>query len=280
MNARRDTFPARLWKRYIPLTIGIVYILFPFYWTISTSLKEEREIFVKPLRYLPSVLSFQNFSLAWQRAGFSIYFKNSLIVALGGMLCILVVGIMSGYALSRFKFKGKRLFMMILLCTQFFPGAMLLIPLFMIFRDVGLSSTLSSLIITYTLFEFPFIAILMRGFISNLPTELEEAAWVDGCTRVSAIFRILVPVLLPCIVAAGAIGFIGCWNEFMFGLMLVNDMEKFTIPVGLSYLKGQFEINYGIQAAGALIAILPALGMFAYVQRYLVSGLSSGSVKG
>lgn len=277
---QKDGFLRRLWQRYVPLGIAFVFILLPFFWTVSTAFKTKAEIFSSPIKYLPTEWTFANFETAWNSVGLSKFFTNSLIVSFCGMFCILFLSTLTGYALSRFKFKGKRLFMMVLLCTQFFPGAMLLIPLFLFFKSVGLSSTLASLVITYTLFEFPFNAILTRGYISNLPVELEEAAWVDGCGRLGGILRILVPLLLPSIVAAGAFAFLGCWNEFLFGLMLVNDPKNFTIPVGLNYLAGQFEINYGARAAGSLIAMLPALLLFAYMQRYLVQGLSAGSVKG
>lgn len=273
-------FAIRLVKRYIPLSLGLLFILFPFFWTLSTAFKSESEVFSNPIKYWSEHATVKNLIDAWNSAGFSTYFRNSLLVAVGGMFCILFLAILVGYALSRFRFRGKKLFMMIILCTQFLPGAMLLIPLFLIFKNVGLASSLLSLIITYTLFEFPFNAILMRGYISNLPVELEEAAWIDGCSRMGGIFRVLVPVLLPSIVAAGAFAFIACWNEYLFALMFINNPANFTVPIGISYLQGQFEVNYGLQAAGALISMLPALLLFAYVQKYLVNGLGAGSVKG
>ena len=277
---QKDSIWTLLVKRYIPLFLGLLFIVFPFFWTLSTALKTETEIFSNPVKYWPDKVSFQNFVDAWRMAGFSVYFKNSLMVALCGMACILFLSILSGYALSRFKFKGKNLFMMVILCTQFLPGAMMLIPLFLMFKNAGLAGTLTSLIITYTLFEFPFNAILMRGYMSNIPIELEEAAWVDGCSRFQAIFKILVPVLLPSIVAAGAFAFIACWNEYLFSLMFINNPNYYTVPVGMSFLAGQYQSNYSLRAAGALISMLPSLLLFAYVQKYLVSGLGAGSVKG
>lgn len=120
----------------------------------------------------------------------------------------------------------------------------------------------------------------MRGFISGIPEALEEAAIIDGCTRTEAIFRVVVPVLLPGLVATGAFAFIGCWNEFLFGLMFISDSQKFTLPVGLSYMMGQFNINYGALAAGSVIAFMPPLLLFIFSQKYLVTGLSAGAVKG
>jgi multiple sugar transport system permease protein len=184
-----------------------------------------------------------------------------------------------GYALSRYRFKGKKAFLLLLLCTQFVPGAMLIIPLFIIFKNLGLISNPLSLIIAYTTFQIPFNSILMNGFISNVPVQLEEAAMVDGCSRLQAIRHVIFPLLLPGIVATGVFTFIYAWNEFLFAFMLTNKAANFTLSVGLSYMMGEFNINYGALAAGSVIALVPAIIMFAYAQRYLVNGLG-GAVKG
>jgi multiple sugar transport system permease protein len=168
---------------------------------------------------------------------------------------------------------------MLLLCTQFLPHSMLLVPLFMIFRVLHLINSLWALIIVYITFALPFNAILMRGFMSAIPVSLEEAAMIDGCGRLGAIYRVVLPLLLPAIVACGSFAFIDSWKEFLFAVMFINDPVKMTIPVGLSYMVGEFSVRYGILAAGAIIAILPPLLMFSYMQKFLIRGLSSGSVK-
>ena len=170
--------------------------------------------------------------------------------------------------------------MIMLLCTQFVPGAMLLIPLFMIFKQLGLTSNLLALIITYSTFQLPFNSLLMSGFISNIPEALEEAAMVDGCSRLKAIFLIIFPILLPGIVATTVFTFINAWNEFLFALMFISKPALFTLPVGLRYMQGEFDIHYGALAAGSLISLLPAVILFAFVQKYLVQGMGSGAVKG
>lgn len=271
---------ARYFNLYLPITLILGFVLFPFYWTLITSLKPEGEIMKVPLKYLPSPVTLENFIDTWNTVGFGVYFRNSMIVALIAVVFIVSFSILVGYALSRFKFRGKKIIMLLLLCTQFVPGVMLLIPLFLIFKQLGLISNLGSLVIAYTTFQLPFNAILMRGFVRNVPFDIEEAAMMDGCNRVQAIFHVVLPVLLPGVVATAAFAFINCWNEFIFALMFISRSNLFTIPVALHSMQGEYDINYGYLAAGSIIAMIPPFLMFIYVQKYLVQGLSAGSVKG
>lgn len=171
-------------------------------------------------------------------------------------------------------------FMLILLCTQFIPGAMLITPIFIIFKNLNMLNSLFALVLINTTFHFPFNSILMRGFIGSIDYTIEEAAQIDGCSRLGAIWHVLLPVLKPGIATIAAYGFISCWNEFLFSFMFISKQNKLTLPVGLKNLVGEFSINYGQLAAGAIIAVLPTLILFSYVQKNLVGGLSSGAVKG
>lgn len=265
---------------YLPLWIAILLILFPFYWAISVSFKTNADVMSKVVHYFPHPITGANYLLVWNSVGFSVFFKNSLLVALMTVAVVLVFSILVGYAISRFKFRGKTAFMLLLLCTQFIPGAMLLIPLFMIFKTLGMTGHLSSLVVTYTTFQLPFNAILMSGFISNIPEQLEEAAMVDGCSRLKVIFYIVFPLLIPGIIATSVFTFIGAWNDFLFALMFISNSTNFTIPVGLSYMIGEFDVNYGALAAGSVIALIPTVMLFALIQKYLVQGIMTGAVKG
>lgn len=264
---------------YLPLTLMLSFTIFPIYWTINTAFKSEGDIMKRPLQYLPVNPTTDNFVMAWNNVGFPVFLKNSLLVGVCTVFIVLICSTLSGYALARYEFKGKRSFMIMLLCTQFIPRAMMIIPLFVIFKNLGLISHPLSLIITYTAIEIPFTTILMSGFIKNVPKELEEAAMIDGCTKLQSLRFIVFPLLLPGIVATGVFTFIYTWNEFLLALMLTNQQEKFTLPVGLSMMMGEFNVNYGALAAGSVIALIPAVILFAYAQKHLVNGMG-GAVKG
>ncbi len=265
---------------YLILAAAVVWTLFPFYWTMITSFKTSPEIAAKPVTYWPMKFTWENYVLSWQNSGFSTYFLNSLKVALLSTVFTVLFAAMDGYALARYQFKGKTLFLLALLCTQFFPTAMLMIPLFKIYHKAGLINHHWSLVLTYTVFHIPFNAALMRSFISGIPESLEEAAMVDGCSRFQAVAKVLFPLLLPGLAAVSAYSFISCWNEYLYSLMFISSGSKYTIPVGLSMTIGEYSINYGQLCAGSMIALAPVLVMFAYVQKYMVSGLGAGAVKG
>lgn len=264
---------------YLPLSLMFIWTIFPIYWTINTAFKSEGDIMKRPLEYLPAAPTVENFVVAWNNVGFATFFKNSLIIGVVTVLIVIVLSTLSGYALSRYKFKGKRAFLLMLLSTQFIPRAMLIIPLFIIFKNMGLISNPLSLIITYTAVEIPFTTILMSGFIGNIPRDLEEAAAMDGCNKLQSLRFVMLPLLLPGIVATGVFTFIYTWNEFLLALMLTNQQSKFTLPVGLSFMMGEFNVNYGALAAGSVIALIPAIILFSYAQKHLVSGMG-GAVKG
>ncbi|WP_042461640.1 carbohydrate ABC transporter permease [Neobacillus dielmonensis] len=269
----------KLLTMYLPITFMLCFTIFPLYWTVNTAFKPEGDIIKRPLQYLPAHPTIDNFVNAWTNIGFATFFKNSAIVGVTAVIVVLVCSTLSGYALARYQFKGKRAFMLMLLCTQFIPRAMMIIPLFIIFKNLGLISSPLSLIITYSAVEIPFTTILMSGFIANVPKELEEAAMIDGCNKLQSLRHVVFPLLLPGIVATGVFTFIYTWNEFLIALMLTNKQDKFTLPVGLSSMMGEFNVNYGALAAGSVIALIPAILLFAYAQKHLVNGMG-GAVKG
>lgn len=265
---------------WLPLIVINVFVLVPILWTVVTSLKAEGDILKKPIKYIPDPLTFGNYVRAWINCNFDQYFFNSMKVSLIAVTCIVIIAIMIGYALNRYKFKGKNIFMGILLCIQFIPHAVLLIPLFNVFNKVGLIGSLTSVILVCITFQFPFNSILMRGFISGIPYSLEEAAQIDGCSRFQGVIRIVIPMLVPGIVTTAAFAFIGVWNEFLFSMMFLNDSANYTIPIGLKMMQGEYNIEYGALAAGAIIAMAVPVALFAYLQKYLVTGLGAGAVKG
>lgn len=258
-----------------PLSLYLIFTAVPFYWMFLFALRPSGSTSL-----VPWPITFDHFKTVWIDVGFGVFFKNSVYVATISLVLTTFVAMLGGYAISRYKFRGKVAFMLAMLCTQFVPGAMMLIPLFDIFRTVGLTNTLASLIIADTVFQLPLSIILMSGFIRNIPVDLEEAAWIDGCSRVQAFRIIVLPLLRPAIVAVGSFAFINAWNNFLFALMFLNVQDQFTVPVGLGYMLGEFSVDFGALAAGGVVAAIPVVIVFAYVQKFLVQGLSAGAIKG
>ena len=265
---------------YLPILLFAIFTIFPFYWMLCTALKEESTIMELPIRYWPKELTLDNFQRILTSMGFDRYFLNSLFVSVITTILIMVVAIWGGFALSRYNFRGKKFTFMLLLVTQMLPGVVILIPLFTIFNNLGLINNLWSLIIVNTTVNLPFCMIMMKGFFSGIPSTLEEAAQLDGCSIWKAIFRVVLPAVMPGVVSSGCFAFVNAWNEFVYALNFINDSNKFTLPVGLSMMKGEFTVDYGGLAAGVIVALIPVLLIFCYIQKYLVQGLSAGAVKG
>ena len=252
----------RVFSVGLPLAVYLLFTLVPFYWMIVFAFRPAGSNSM-----LPWPITLDHFDTVWNTLGFSFFFKNSLIVAGLSLVLTTFVALATGYALARFKFRAKIPLVMALLCSQFVPGAMLLIPLFQVFREMGLVNNLFGLIVADTVFQLPLAAMLM-------------AAMVDGCSRLKAFRIIMLPLLRPGLIAVGSFAFIGSWNNFLFGLMFISSQDKFTLPVGLSYTIGSYNVDFGVLAAGGLIAAVPVVAVFAVIQKYLVQGLSAGAVKG
>ena len=263
------------WAIYVPLALYLVFTLVPFYWILMFAFRESGSTAL-----FPWPLTFEHFGTVWNVAGFAVFFKNSVVIAMLTLVLTTVFALLGGYALARFEFRGKAAFMVMMLCTQFIPGAMMLIPLFDIFRAAGLINSLWSIVVADTVFHLPLSLILMAGFIRNIPIELEEASWIDGCGRFRGFLAVALPLLKPGIVAISSFAFIASWNNFLFALMFLNSQDQFTVPVGLSYMLGEYSVDFGALAAGGVVAVVPVVLVFAYVQKFLVQGLSAGAVKG
>ncbi|KQV06504.1 carbohydrate ABC transporter permease [Leifsonia sp. Root112D2] len=259
----------------VPAALLLLFTLIPFYWLFLFAFRANGSTSLLPIPF-----TLDHFATVWNGSGFGIYFVNSVYVAIAALFITSVLSVLGGYALARFAFRGKTVLLIVLLCTQFVPGAMMLIPLFQVLNTLNLINSLWGLIIVVSVFQLPLSLILMAGFIRNVPIELEEAAWIDGCSRIRGFCAVVLPLLRPAIVAIGSFAFIEAWNVFLFALMFLNDQSLFTVPVGLSYLIGEYGVDFGALAAGGVIAIVPVVILFAYVQKFLVQGLSAGAVKG
>ncbi|MBS5909515.1 carbohydrate ABC transporter permease [Paenibacillus macerans] len=280
MSRRWGRIGARLLLFYVPLALTLLFVLVPFLWALSTSLKRESDVISSAVSYIPQPVTLENYVKVWTQNNFSGYFLNSLLVSVVSVAVITVLALLNGYALSRFKFRGRGAFMLILLATQMMPVILFVIPLFLIFKNLGLINSPLALILFYIVSQVPFNTILMRGFISGTPQEIDEAAMVDGAGRMRIIFSIITPIVLPGIVATSAFAFIGVWNEFLVGFSFITTPERFTIPIGLKFMIGEFSVEYASLAAGSIIGLIPPVLLFMYIQRYLIQGLGGGAVKG
>ena len=262
------------------LAIFLLIVLLPIYWLFVTSLKAPADINTLDIQYWPKAVTLDNYRNVLSQSNFPVYLKNSLIVSTVTGIIVLFVAVMGGYGLARYVYRGKKCTMILLLVTQMIPLTLILVPMFLIFGTVKLTDTLTSLIILYVVLNVPFCVVTMQGFFRNIPMAIEEAAAIDGCSKVQILTKIVLPVMLPGIIAVFIFAFIGAWNDLLGGIMFINSELKKVLPVGLSYYVGQFYINWGEMSAGGMLALLPSAALFAVAQKYIVDGMTSGSVKG
>ncbi|WP_019060582.1 carbohydrate ABC transporter permease [Streptomyces prunicolor] len=263
------------WQIYLPLGIYLVFTLIPFYWILLFAFRPAGSTSL-----VPWPMTLDHFQKVWTERSFGVYFQNSVYVGVATLILTTVVALAGGYALARFEFKVKRAFMLALLCSQFVPGALLLVPLFQIFAKLQMINSLGSVILAETVFQLPLSMILISGFIRNVPQSLEEAAWVDGCNRFAAFRIVVLPLLRPGLIAVGSFAFVHAWNHFLFALMFLSDQSKQTIPVGLNTLMSADSVDLGALAAGGIVAAIPVVIVFAFIQKWLITGFSAGAVKG
>ncbi|NUV53176.1 carbohydrate ABC transporter permease [Streptomyces coelicolor] len=272
---RRAWDEAPRWQIYLPLGIYLVFTLIPFYWILLFALRPAGSTSL-----VPRPMTTAHFEKVWTDRGFGTFFQNSVLVGVATLFMTTLVALAGGYALARFDFRIKRGFMLALLCSQFVPGALLLVPLFEIFAELRMINSLGSVIIAETVFQLPLSMILLSNFIKNVPYSLEEAAWVDGCDRFRAFRVVVLPLLRPGLIAVGSFAFVHSWNHFLFALMFLNNQEKQTVPVGLNTLMSADSVDLGALAAGGIIAAVPVVIVFAFIQKWLITGFSAGAVKG
>ena len=278
--AASHTTKTATWPIYLPIGLYLVFTLFPIYWLVNSSLKPSSELFRFPPLYWPQHLTFQNFADAWTTTRLGTLYVNSLIVS--GLTCLLLLAlvIFGGYGMARFRFRGKSLILVLFLLAQIMPSVVLLVPLFTIYKHLGILNTRIVLVITYTITLLPFSVLMMRGFFDSIPEEMDEAAMVDGCGRIGALLRVVLPSALPGVVATTIFGFINAWNELVYAVIFISTPTIQTLPVGLASMIDEQRTDYGMLLAIGVLALVPSLMLFAYIQRYLTQGLTAGAVKG
>lgn len=266
--------------KYVGLVLTGLVAAFPFLWMFLTSVKPGPELNHTPPTMLPAHWTFAAYRDVWTTGRFFVYFTNSVLVAGITTLFSLALATLAGFGFARYRLPGGRAMMLLILFTQMFPAILLAIPFYVLMKQFHLLNTLVGLIVVDTTFALPLATWTMRNYFVTVPVELDEAAMVDGCTRVSALWRVILPVARPGILAAAIFSFINSWNEFMFANTFIDKESLRTLPVGLQSLIGQYSTDWGMLMAGSIITTLPIVFFFLLVQKQLVSGLSAGSVKG
>jgi multiple sugar transport system permease protein len=249
---------------------------------LSTSVKPNADAFAMPPAWIPTTITLENYaSQLVDRSGFVTYVSNGVFVAFTTALVTIVVSVPAAYAIARLRFRGKRWLLIGILASQMFPPVIIVIALYSLYRDLSLLDTYFGLILSFTSFSLPFSIWILAGFVVTIPHEIEDAALVDGCNRFQLLWQIVLPLILPGLVAVGLFSFLNAWNNLIFALSLTTGQDMRTIPPGflLTYV-GEFQYKWADMFAGAVIVTLPTIILFIALQRFLVKGLTAGAVKG
>ncbi len=265
---------------YVALLVIMVGFLFPVYWMFVTSLQSNSELMKLPPKWIPFNIDLSSYVDILKSSVFLTFYKNTFLVAAGATVMCIIVSIFAGYALSRFRFKGSNLIALLLLSAQMFPTVTLVIGLYSQYQKMNLLNTLFVLVLAAASTALPFSVMLMRTFFNSISRELEEAAEIDGASRFRVLFTVIVPLSKPGIMAIAIYSFLIAWDDFLFGLTLVSDLDKRTLSPGLSLtFLGEYSYNWSGATAAAVTATLPLLIAFLFLQRYMVEGLTAGGVK-
>jgi multiple sugar transport system permease protein len=268
------------WWLLLLLLLGVLVIsIFPFTFAFSTALRPRSELFRFPPTWLPDTWTWKNFVDVWSAVPLLQFVRNSLVVALASTALNVFAAVPAAYAVARMDFPGKSLFRQILLVTQMFSPVVLVIGLFRFMSRAHLVDTSASLIVTYAALSLAFSVWFLSGYFESIPAEIEEAAMLDGCSRMGALVRVVLPMAMPGVVAALVFAFIWSWNEFMIALTFISTPDNRTLPLGIYSFLGQYSVDWHYLMAAALIAGIPVLVLFMLIEKHLVKGLTAGAVK-
>jgi len=265
---------------YFWATVIILFLLFPFFVMISTMLKDFDQVYTKPPFWIPKRIAWENFKVVWFKYPLAKYFLNSLIIASGATLLNTVLCIPAAYAVARLRFAGRKFLLYLFLIVQMFSPIIVIISLFKIISRLHLLNTYLSLILVNSVFTLAFSIWMLNGYFQSIPKEIEEAALIDGCTRVGTIFRIMIPIARPGVVTTIVYAFITTWNEFMFALTFIKTMDKRPLTVGLYNFVGRWMVQWQYLMAASFFALIPVVILFFLIEKQLVKGLAAGAVKG
>lgn len=257
-------------------------LLFPLYWVFITSLKTETEIFSIPPSFYPHILNTASYAAQMVSGDFNMFqsFANSLIIALGAMLIAVVLAVPASYSIARYRFAGRKMILLGFLVTQMLPVSVLLTPMFIMFKNMKLYNTWGAAILADATIGIPFSVLILKNYFASIPKELEEAAYIDGCNRLTAFIRILIPIAKPGVVVCGIFSFLYAWGDLAYGMTFILDQQKRPVTAGIFNFMGQYGTKWSYLTAFAIVSIIPVAIIFIFMQKYIISGMTSGAVKG
>lgn len=266
---------------YVLLVLISLWTIFPFYWQVATSLRSDADTYAKEIALLPTSITLEHYVSVFtaKTSQFGIQIRNSLMVAVGTTIVATIVAALAAYSLTRLRYFGRAGLARLLVYAYLAPGTVLFIPLFVMMSNIGLRDNLFGLGLTYLTFSVPFATWMLIGYFKSLPIELEEAAMVDGASRLTVLFRIVLPLSAPAMVVVAVFSFTGAWNEFLYALVLISSKDKLTAPVGLSSYQVADVFYWGQMMAAATVMSLPPLLLYLVGQRWVIAGWTAGAVK-
>lgn len=260
----------------------LIILLFPLFWTLNTSLKTEIEIFKNPPTWYPHELNTKSYAAQVETGDFNMFrsFANSFLIATGSMLIAVVLAIPASYGIARYRFKGRNVVFLGFLVTQMLPVSVLLTPMFIMFRNMHLYNTWGAAILADATIGIPFSVLILKNYFASIPKVLEEAAYIDGCTRWTAFLKVLIPIAKPGIIVCAVFSFLYAWGDLAYGMTFILDQERRPITAGIFNFMGQYGTKWSYLSAFAIVAIIPVVLIFIFMQKYIISGMTSGAVKG
>lgn len=279
MSAERRTASQQA-LLFAAAVVACVLAAAPVAWGLLTALKPAAQVITYPPQLLPHPLSLEHFRQVWQESAFPVYFGNSIFVTAAALCASLVLSVHAAYGLARFEFRGKTVLLLGMLATSMIPGVAILVPLYNISVKTGLYNTYAGLILVYTAWNIPLLVWLLKGFFERVPLELEEAALVDGCSRLRAFYSIVLPMARPGLLAGSIMGLMFIWNDFLIGFTLTISESRRLLPYGLYAYISNVGIDWGQLMAATVLALVPVVLAFLVMQKWLVQGLMAGAVKG
>lgn len=264
---------------YVYLTVLAVIAIFPLLWIILSSLKGKGEIAGNPTAFFPQVISFENYQIVFEQMGFGTNVLNSILIAGGTTLLAITISCLGAYGIVRFMPRLGNAITRVLITTYMFPAILLAVPYSIIMGKLGLVNNRIGLIIVYMTFSVPYAVWLLVGFFKTVPLEIEEAARVDGATKIQTFTKVVMPIVAPGVVAVAIYTFINAWNEFLYSLILMNSSSKMTAAVALKSLEGQEVLDWGVMMAASALVVIPSVIFFMLIQKRIAGGLAQGSIK-